>query len=425
MTAPSIASPPTLTVRKAHGRKRLAGYVFLAILLLCQLWLGVAGAPRSLRGRTDFRAFYGAGKIVSLGQAGSLYNYDRQAEIQREWISANDRTLPFLYPAFAAPLFVPFSFFKYRAAFLAFACVNLVLLLFFSRWAWRQLGVSGKSRWLVLALVLCYVPVLMALLQGQISFVLLCIFAAAHSLSEQKEDLQAGAVLSLALVKFQLGIPVLLLFACWKRWRVVGGMLFGALLLAGVSVLIVGPAGVITYLHGTATMAHATAASPLAAKAKYAMFPSDMPNLHGLCFVLFRGGAVAIGATIAASLAVMVVASRRPAGVAAALCVAMLVSYHMQPYDLTLLLLPITIAVARRLRGKSILSEMSCRALWNGGYGKGSVLLCLSCLMLVVPFGTAFVFFGLSWIFVFAVAAVMLSLRDQEQCTSSAAISHS
>lgn len=425
MTVPSIASPPILTVNKARGRKLLAGYVLLGMLLLCQVWLGVAGAPRSLHGRTDFRAFYGAGKIVSLGQAGSLYSYDRQAEIQRKWISANDRTLPFLYPAFAAPLFVPFSFLRYGAAFLAFACLNVLLLLFFSRWAWRQLGVSGKNRWLVLAFMLCYVPVLMALLQGQISFALLCIFAAAHSLSMQKKDLQSGAVLSLTLVKFQLGIPVLVLFACWKRWRVVGGMLSGALLLAGVSVLIVGPAGVITYLHGTATMAHATAASPLAAKAKYAMFPSDMPNLHGLCFVLFRGGFVAIGATIAASVAAMVVAARRPAGVPAALCVAMLVSYHMQPYDMTLLLLPITVAVARRMKEKCILPEISLRALWNSWQGKGSVLLCLSCVMLVVPFGTALVFFGLSWVFVFAVAAVMLCLRDQEQNTSSSAISRS
>ena len=385
------------------------------MLLVCQLGLLLAGAPRSLRGATDFRAFYGAGKTISMGQGSSLYSYSQQAETQRKWIGPNDRTLPFLYPAFAALLFVPFSLLKYRAAFLAFDGFNLVLLLFFSRWAWRQLGLSGKHRWLLLAFVACYVPVLMALLQGQMSFVLLCVYTATYSLSEQKKDLQAGAVLSLALVKFQLAIPVILLLACWRRWRIVGGVLLGVFFLAGLSLLIVGPAGLVAYLHGTTTMAHATAASPVAAKAKYAMFPSDMPNLHGLCFVLFRGGTLAVWASIALSLAVIVLAALRPATVPAALCAAMLVSYHMQAYDMTLLLLPIVVAAAHELKGASRLPRFSFRAISRGREWNGVLLLCLTCVMLIVPIGTTLVFLGLSWALVLAVAAMMLCLRDQEQ----------
>ena len=414
MTSSSAAPAPTLIARKDHSRRLFAGYVLLGMLLVCQLGLGLAGAPRSLRGATDFRAFYGAGKAISLGQGGSVYSYSLQAEIQRKWIGPNDRTLPFLYPAFAALLFVPFSLLKYRAAFLAFDGFNLVLLLFFSRWAWRHLGLSGKHRWLLLAFVACYVPVLMALLQGQMSFVLLCVYTAAYSLSEQKKDLKAGAVLSLALVKFQLAIPVILLLACWKRWRIVGGALLGAFFLAGLSLLIVGPTGLVTYLHGTTTMAHATAVSPVAAKATYAMFPSDMPNLHGLCFVLFRGGPLSVFASIALSLAVIVMAALRPATVPAALCAAMLVSYHMQAYDMTLLLLPIVAAAAHELKFATSLPRLLFRAI-SRGRGWNGLLLCLTCVMLLVPVGTTLVFCGLSWTLVFAVAAMMLCLRNQEQ----------
>ena len=400
--------------REDHSRGLLAGYVLLAILLVCQLGLGVAGAPRSLRGATDFRAFYAAGKIVSSGQGHSLYSYSLQAETERRWIGPNDRTLPFLYPAFAALLFAPFSFLKYRVAFLAFDCLNLVLLLFFSRWASRQLGLSGKDRWLLLAAFVCCVPVLMALLQGQMSFVLLCVYAAAYSLSEQKKDLTAGVVLSFALVKFQLGIPVVLLLLCWKRWRMVGGVVLGACILFALSLLVSGPAGLLAYLHGTTTMAHVTAASPLAAKATYGMFPSDMPNLHGLCFVLFRGGTLALAVSIALSLAVMVIAALRATTVPAALCAAMLVSYHMQAYDMTLLLLPIVVAAAYELKRWSSSPGVAFRV-WARGMARNRALLCLAGVLLVVPVGTALVFFGLSWTLVLAVMAVMLCLCNQEQ----------
>ena len=71
------------------------------------------------------------------------------------------------------------------------------------------------------------------------------------------------------------------------------------------------------------------------------MFPARMPDLHGLFFLLSHGQRWGLLLTLGASLAVMLWAALQRPSLPLALLAALLVSYHLQPHDLTLLLLPI------------------------------------------------------------------------------------
>src|SRR6185312_10779083 len=101
-----------------------------------------------------------------------------------------------------------------------------------------------------------------------------------------------------------------------------------------------------------------------AAKVHYGMFPVDMPNLHGLTFGLTHGASWGLALNIVLCCIVMVFAARQKASLLIALPAAMLVSYHMQPHDLTLLLLPLSFqldASLRRVRRNNSAYDLTLR----------------------------------------------------------------
>ena len=75
--------------------------------------------------------------------------------------------------------------------------------------------------------------------------------------------------------------------------------------------------------------------------------PRRMPNLYGIFFTLTPTNRLAITLTIAASLLLLAWAATRKPSLPLALLVAILVSYHLYPCDLTLLLLPISLLCDR------------------------------------------------------------------------------
>jgi len=409
MTTCASAADSGPCARSRSGEALLALWALVVLLVLCQIGLLAGGSARSLHGTTDFRAFYGAGKLVAIHHGDGLYNYTQQQWIQRQWVGPEGQTLPFLYPAFASLLFVPLALVSYKAAFGVFLAANLVLLELFRRWTKSQIG-GTQSYATVVSCLIAFgtVPVAMAVLQGQVSLILLGLFAFAHSLLRQGKDARAGAVLALTLIKFQLAIPIFILFCCWKRRRVVCGMAAGGIALAIISVLVTGPAGSLEYLHGMGHITAATAQTPLAAKAMYGMFPSDMPNLHGLCYVL-AGTSAAPWMTVLLSLALMGWACLRNRGLGSALCVAMLVSYHLQAYDMTLLLMPIGLCAGYLLgEPRGTLSRVA------GTFVRKKTSLWATALVLIsVPVGAPIVYAGKSWLFLVATVVVLVCLESQ------------
>ncbi len=146
-------------------------------------------------------------------------------------------------------------------------------------------------------------------------------------------------------MKFQLALPVLLLFVLWKQWRFALGFLAGALGVVLLSLATAGSTGLASYLQSILGMASTTALDAVAAKARYGMFPTDMPNLHGLTYAVARGAPWGHVLNLLLSCLVLAWAARQRPSLLVALPAAMLVSYHMQPHDLTLLLLPLAFAV--------------------------------------------------------------------------------
>ncbi len=325
--------------------KRVPFVVWLVVftLLVCQAVVCFFGAGPSLAGKIDLRVFYASGAIVRSGHAARLYDYDYQQQVQNTLVGWRAAALPFLYPPFAALQFVPFSLASYRAAFFVQLILNLLLLLLVAWLLRSSLPAFRERHWVLLpALYGCLFGVSIALMQGQISFLLLLIYSCGYLLMQRHRPFAAGLLLSLSLMKFQLILPVMLLFFVWRQWRIVAGFLVGAIGPASISLAMVGPVGLADYWHSILGIASKGAANAIAAKARYGMFPTDMPNLRGLTYGLSHGAPWGQLLNIVLCLLVLGWAARQRASVLIALPAAMLVSYHLQPHDLTLLLLPLS-----------------------------------------------------------------------------------
>jgi len=221
-------------------------------------------------------------------------------------------------------------------------------------WPWTENWRVGRN-WLPLVVFASFTPVVSALMLGQDSILLLAILSSSLVLFIKERDLAAGLVAGLGLFKFHLLIPFALLLLFWKRWRFFTGFIATAVCLASISLVLVGPQQVRAYSSSLFAIANASNARHLLLR--YPLPITMMPNLHGLVFgFAVNSWSIATKnvATLVAILGTMIVTAiavprtcvARDA-FAVALTASVVMSYYLFVYDLTLLLLPLTVFLNR------------------------------------------------------------------------------
>jgi hypothetical protein len=285
METPAESVKGTATAPNVPYYVRGLALGILAYLIGIHLWTWVFMLPTFLGGRADFRQLYTAGYMVRSGHARELYDYDSQRRFQNELVSRADIPLPFIRPAYQALLFAPFSWLRYRTAYFAFLAVNLILLRISFRLLRRWMdNLAEVYRWLPAALFLGFLPIAAALMQGQDSILLLTLLLAAAVSLGQSRELTAGVLVGLGLFKFQIVLPIALLFLVWRRWRFSAGFALSATAAGSVSLWLVGFAQARIYVRSLVAMG-AGLVSP-ADLLRYPVPVAAMSNLRGLIFGL-------------------------------------------------------------------------------------------------------------------------------------------
>lgn len=357
--------------------------VYLGGLLMLQLFAAISFRDSIRSGAIDFRLYYTAGYMLRTGQSRLLYDYAAEHRLQSALVTPAPIALPFFAPPFAALPFVPLSLLHYLPSLLVFAVVNLALLGVTALIMGSHLrALIARWRLLPALLFLSFLPVAFTMAMGQISIILLLIVCAAFSLLETDRPFLSGLVFSLALLKFQIALPVAVLFLLWRQWRFTGGFLLGAGFLGAISVWILGTDGLIPYVR---SIAHMSALAGTQLQASVGVAPRRMANLYGLLFMATPTNRLATMLTIAGSVLLLVWATTRRPSLPLALLVAILVSYHFYPCDLTLLLLPISL-LCDRLFGEDDVHAAgpSSRMSWLQGRRR-QILLCALGTFLIGP----------------------------------------
>jgi Glycosyltransferase family 87 len=319
--------------------------------------VSAAGAIRE--GRVDFRQLYTAGYMVRTGHAHELYNYSSQKAFQDRVVTPALHVLPFIRPAYQSLIFVPLSFLSFRYAYAAWAAVNVILLYFSIRLLEPWLVTVRKIwKWLPFALLVGYVPIGIALMQGQDSIELLLIASGTLTLLQAGRAFPAGTLFALGLFKFQVVLPAALLFFLWKYWIFCAGFIVGGTLLAATSVYITGVAASQAYVHCLLSIS----SGPQSVSELILPVPIKlMPNLHGLLAGITAGllsqplvSMITAAASLLLTVWVWRVRSKSwttDEQFAIVLIASSLVSYYFFLHDATILFLPLTIVLATSANG--------------------------------------------------------------------------
>ena len=209
---------------------------------------------------------------------------------------------------------------------------------------------------LPLLAMFAFFPVVIALLQGQDSILLLFLYGLAFSALATGRNFVAGVCLGLALFKFQLVLPFVLVLLVRRQWRAVAGFVVTAFVLLLVSAAVVGWSGVMAYPGFVLRLSRSGAQAGID--------PRAMPNLRGLVAgALHLAGLPATLLIIALSVALVALAAhwwREQAGrqfvLGFSLCltVTIITSYHLLTHDLSLLILPILLLAELLVSGEIV-----------------------------------------------------------------------
>jgi hypothetical protein len=317
------------------------------VLLLLQFLLVLAIYLPAIRGGgADFRTIYTVGYMVRTGHGHDIYDENIQKNFQNALVSKTYQPIPYFRFAYQALFFVPFSLLSYIQAYFLFLAFNLGLLFLCMMLLRPYMLNLERINFCLPALLFLFFPVTVALMQGQDSILLLALLTGSFLCLQRERDTAAGALVALGLIKFQIVIPIFLLFLAWRRWRFSAAFACTSAVLAGISAWIIGFPQMVGYLH-TLIGIGSTLGFTLSAPAKMNM----MANLHGALYAILKGSSLVLPLTVAASAAVMIlVALRRPRGSDAlliAIPVGALVSYYMYIHDLCILILPIIVILDR------------------------------------------------------------------------------
>ena len=171
-------------------------------------------------GHGDFRQLYIAGYMMRSGHAHELYEYSAQKRFQDELISREQIALPFNHLAHEALLYAPFSVVRYQVGYCAFLVFNLAVLAFSYRLLRPYLSnLAQVYGWLPWVLLVTFLPVGIALMQGQDSVILFALLIGTFVALHGRQDVKAGLCLGLGIFKFQIVIPIALLHLAWRRWQ--------------------------------------------------------------------------------------------------------------------------------------------------------------------------------------------------------------
>jgi hypothetical protein len=339
-----------LALRGAAGARigvnELTIGLFGAAVLLFGAVLWSAGGPNVEK--TDFTLTYVGAKIVHDGTGSRLYDIDFQKQV-RDAVFRHPNPLLFEHPPFEAALLSPLAVVPFRRAYMLWGFLNATIWLALMLTMRRYLP-SPREDLGYVALWLMFVPLGVALYQGQSSLILLALYAGSFVLLERGNEMAAGAALGLGLIKFQFVLPFALIFLFRKKWRYLAGFACTAVVLLLLSLATVGRQGILRYVN----LVFAIGRNPQNLSYGSA---TDMPTIHGFVYAIIgrRISPFVLTLIVAVlSIAVLVWIARRwqsetstNSGVyAAAIAGSLLSGSHMFTHDFSPLALALFIAAA-------------------------------------------------------------------------------
>lgn len=355
--------PPTfVTYLIGNAGALLVGLISAYVALT----FGHAANSAVLNIRTvDAMTYFSEARLILAGHAALMYDWTALAHIESAVVGAAPVTFGVLinpYPPFFVTSFLPLALLPYTVAYIVWLAVNCILLVSVLYVLERYTGLEGRKalafRWIALS----FLPVFMALANGQASAYLLALLAACLFAVRSDHPLLAGAALAAASIKPVYVLPILLVFLIQRRWRILVWYVATGVLLILAPVPIFGVEIYRSYLQLLAQISSWQGRSvhhplwyhhvPIAPGIFAAQWNHSLAGFTQL-FLANPGSTIAYAGLSVGVLSLVVVSARQRSEIeisfGIAIIAGLLVSPHTLAYDLSLLLIPVAIALRFRL----------------------------------------------------------------------------
>jgi hypothetical protein len=317
-------------------------------------------------GLPDFSSSYTAVKILQEGHGRQLYDLGTQEAVQSSVVPVSVQrrraVLPYNHPPFEAVLFLPLAGFSYLTAYWIWFAINLGLLIMIIITLRENLPMLGKMPFYLWASAcLSFVPIFVALIQGQDSILLLFCFCMVFAAFRRNSDSRAGGWLGFGLFKFHIVLPFMVPFLLLRRSALLKSLFFVAVLLSLVGLIAVGWEGSSVYPRFVWSLNHNPRLHPLVGSEGTASLYGLISSLSGN-----KHPRLSVGLALTLSAGLLAVSTRVWAhrakdqhyelALAANLLIALLISYHVWTHDLSVLLLALVL-VLEEISSDSLLSR--------------------------------------------------------------------
>lgn len=201
--------------------------------------------------RTDFVPYFSAGHLIISGRSTGVYSLQQIGHFEQRLVAplrVVDGVMPFLYPPYAAVALAPLALLPYATAFWVWFGINLVALcscLVALTWYTGWTGVRRAALW---TCVLAFFPIVLSLVQGQISILVLALLTVCFIAIRTGHEGAAGVCLALALIKPPLIAPVVLVLVVKRQWGTIAAFTLSAACLLAVPALLPGSPSLSNYL---------------------------------------------------------------------------------------------------------------------------------------------------------------------------------
>lgn len=345
---------PISSTPQHHRLFKLIFVPLLTFSLLFQCALVWSQRDYIRAGYFDFVLYYSAAKILKDGNGAQLFDLEVQRSYQKNFGGGHrDWDLPFNHPPYELLPLLPLASLSFPVAHGLWTAISFLLLAI----ALARLFpfVEATHRVLFAFMVPAFFPTITALKMGQDSAITVLLMAETFVSLKHKRYAIAGGLLALGLYKPQFVLPLLGILFMHRRWTSILGFLSVGLLLAAISLAMVGPDG----LMGLATLW-----LPMINRG-HVVWPELMTNLRGLIYVVLQPAGLTEAPnvlTLVFSVITYVTAlqlwprSAEEKGelfdlrFAAAVVMTALVSFHSYSYDGTLLVIPLIIMLNQILK---------------------------------------------------------------------------
>jgi hypothetical protein len=324
----------------------LTAIVTLSLLMGMQItWI-----TRSFmaQGHYDFIIFYTGAEMVNAGKGPDLYDLSIQQAHQEKFRLPKKAwsVLPFNHAPYELLPFLPLAKLSFQTAHLVWSIISVVMLMFACI---ILLALTERSHRLPLgALMLAFYPTWITIKMGQDSAMSLLILLGVFASLKYHRDVVAGGILALGLYKPQLVLPLAGILLVSRNWQTLIGFAATAAFLAAISFAMVGWEGILGLFSILSEMDQPTTI----------VYPAHMANLRGFFFSLlslFRSAELTNIFTAISSLIVYGYtaimwknnASRNSPlfdlQFSLAIAATVLISYHLYPHDVIVLVIPIVL----------------------------------------------------------------------------------